>query len=83
MEPAFNLIWVDGWDNETDEAVGGGRTLDTAETAREAVHLYAIWSPVCQRYYGDGELVVTDRNHHRVPPYRLAFLEGREMVAVA
>ena len=62
----YSLLYVDGWDDQAQEMRGSGRCIDQAPALREAIYLYSIHLPSCRRFYGPGELVITNPKHERV-----------------
>src|SRR4051812_42138788 len=76
----YALLWVDGWNPDTGEAVGGGWNIETVATGREAVEAVVAHTASCARLHGPGECVVVDRedDYRRVDPYLRQLEEERE-----
>jgi hypothetical protein len=68
----FHIIFATAWDHQADEP-RGGRCLDTCDTLEEAIEESRLLvTPIgagpglAERYYGHGQVVVTDAEHHSV-----------------
>jgi hypothetical protein len=68
----FHVIFATGWDHKADEPLGG-RCLDTCCTLEEAIEESRLLvTPVgagpglAERFYGPGQVVVTDAEYHSV-----------------
>lgn len=72
----WNLLYVDGWDFEADEAIGG-RCVGAYDTLDEALSEMALFGPVAERLWGPGTLAITS------PEHQLVNLGGEMMTSLA
>ena len=59
----YSILFVDGWDMATGEAIGSGRCLEEAATRAEALEVAAQWAGMARRLFGLGLVAVTSPDH--------------------
>jgi hypothetical protein len=81
-----SLLHIDrhGWNHDIDEPVCGGRCVECHQTLEECHAALADYTPVAERLWGPGELVITDEEGHLIhpPPSQRNLMVARQTLKI-